>query len=167
MATTIVINGISYTGCSHSDGNEYYCKTSGGTVIETSNTLQNNWSSAIRYMSITIDDSYSGELKWCNTSSGSGKIDIPTSRLNKPCYLAYYKPGASYPFGLSSSNLNKDELDLGWVSEDLFSFFFFKGIVRIYTSSGWKNAIPYVYTSSGWKQTIPYVYTSNGWKIGQ
>ena len=41
------------------------------------------------------------------------------------------------------------------------------GIVRIYTSSGWKNAIPYVYTSNGWKQTIPYVYTSNGWKIGQ
>ena len=41
------------------------------------------------------------------------------------------------------------------------------GIVRIYTSSGWQNAIPYVYTSNGWKQTIPYVYTSNGWKIGQ
>lgn len=38
------------------------------------------------------------------------------------------------------------------------------GMVRIYTSSGWKQAIPYVYTSGGWKQAIPYVY-SGGWKI--
>ena len=37
------------------------------------------------------------------------------------------------------------------------------GLVRIYTSSGWKTAIPYVY-SGGWKQAIPYVY-SGGWKI--
>lgn len=37
------------------------------------------------------------------------------------------------------------------------------GAVRIYTSSGWKRAIPYVY-SGGWKQAIPYVY-SGGWKI--
>ena len=38
------------------------------------------------------------------------------------------------------------------------------GLVRIYTSSGWKSAIPYVYTSGGWKQAIPYIYTSGGWK---
>lgn len=39
------------------------------------------------------------------------------------------------------------------------------GGVRIYTSSGWKTAIPYVYTSSGWKVAQPYVYTSSGWKL--
>ena len=37
------------------------------------------------------------------------------------------------------------------------------GAVRIYTSSGWKTAIPYVY-NGGWKQAIPYVY-NGGWKI--
>lgn len=37
-------------------------------------------------------------------------------------------------------------------------------VVRIYTNSGWKLAIPYVYTNEGWKRTAPYVYTSNGWK---
>lgn len=39
------------------------------------------------------------------------------------------------------------------------------GGVRIYTSSGWKTAIPYIYTSSGWKVAQPYVYTSSGWKL--
>lgn len=38
-----------------------------------------------------------------------------------------------------------------------------EGVVKIYTSSGWVNAIPYIY-SSGWKQCIPYCY-SGGWKI--
>lgn len=36
------------------------------------------------------------------------------------------------------------------------------GLAIIYTSSGWKIAIPYIY-SDGWKQAIPYVY-SEGWK---
>ena len=38
--------------------------------------------------------------------------------------------------------------------------------VKIYTSDGWKNAIPYIYTSDGWKKAIPYVYknSTDGWK---
>lgn len=41
-----------------------------------------------------------------------------------------------------------------------------QGGIKIYTSDGWKDAIPYVYTSSGWKKAIPYVYKSStdGWK---
>ena len=43
------------------------------------------------------------------------------------------------------------------------------GLIKIYTSSGWKNAIPYIYTGStnGWKMALPYVYknSTDGWKI--
>lgn len=47
------------------------------------------------------------------------------------------------------------------------------GVVRIYTGSGgengWHTAIPHIYTSSGWKQAMPYVYKGsggeNGWHI--
>lgn len=43
-----------------------------------------------------------------------------------------------------------------------------QGGIKIYTSNGWKNAIPYIYTGStnGWKKAIPYTYTGStgGWK---
>lgn len=43
-----------------------------------------------------------------------------------------------------------------------------QGGIKIYTSDGWKNAIPYIYTgsTSGWKKAIPYVYknSTDGWK---
>ena len=36
--------------------------------------------------------------------------------------------------------------------------------IYIYTSSGWKLAMPYVYTSSGWKQCLGYTQSGNSWK---
>ena len=37
------------------------------------------------------------------------------------------------------------------------------GVVNIYTTSGWKKAIPWIYTNGAWHQAIPYIY-NNGWK---
>lgn len=40
------------------------------------------------------------------------------------------------------------------------------GIVKIWTGSAWKDAIPYIYNGSAWKQAIPYVWNGSAWKQG-
>jgi hypothetical protein len=41
------------------------------------------------------------------------------------------------------------------------------GYTWIYTSNGWKKAIPYVYDGNGWKKAIPYIYNGKQWKKAQ
>ena len=59
------------------------------------------------------------------------------------------------PTSTSSSRVTK--MELTFVEKELW------GLVKIYTSSGWVNAVPYVY-SNGWQQCLPYVYNS-GWTM--
>lgn len=123
MATSVTINSITYNGCLHDyDNNEYYCKTSSGTVITTDADLISNWDTAVRQIKITINGSYTGGMYWYEDSSGSGQVSIG-SEYYKDAWVAYYRPGAKYPFALCSSKYNKDQFDLGWVSEDFLAYF--------------------------------------------
>lgn len=46
----------------------------------------------------------------------------------------------------------------------LYAIWEINGLVRIYTGSGWRMAIPFVYNGSAWKQSIPFTYNGSAWK---
>lgn len=93
------------------------------------------------------------------------------------CYLIFnykFEAGKTYYVHLlpyssdSSANTSPSFSSTWWRGRNQSGYYsatlyYESGVVKIYTSSGWVNAIPYVY-SSGWKQCIPYCY-SGGWKI--
>lgn len=46
----------------------------------------------------------------------------------------------------------------------LYAIWEINGLVRIYTGSEWRMAIPFVYNGSAWKQSIPFTYNGSAWK---
>lgn len=42
-----------------------------------------------------------------------------------------------------------------------------QGLLRLWKSSEWKEAIPYVYKSGEWKQSIAYAFKSGDWRKGE
>lgn len=39
-----------------------------------------------------------------------------------------------------------------------------QGIVRIYTSQGWRTAVPHIFNGTSWSQGTPQVYDGSQWK---
>lgn len=48
----------------------------------------------------------------------------------------------------------------------LYAIWEINGLVRVYTGSEWRMAIPFVYDGSAWKQSIPFTYNDSAWKQG-
>ena len=44
---------------------------------------------------------------------------------------------------------------------NLYPYYEYYTTAYVYTSSGWKLAMPYVYTSDGWKAALSHIYTNN------
>lgn len=94
--------------------------------------------------------SYNTSRKGYKGQIGSGSFTVTVSGSSPT--MSIKLSVATYQYAVNCTGSNSWSLPAG-------------GSVRIYTSSGWKNAVPYVYTSSGWKVAQPYVYTSSGWKL--
>lgn len=112
-------------------------------------------------------------LGWLTAYTGSADIDrttgIPSGTIlasdtssEGDIDFSYSVQATTYYFYIrSSSYSDTTQLNIYFSPQQSSSY----RVVKIYTSSGWKNAIVWVYTSSGWKiVTIPWIYTSSGWK---
>ena len=73
--------------------------------------------------------------------------------------------GATVNIYLKFTSSSSDTVIVYWGSSgDLTGVVNDLGVpVKIYTSNGWVNAIPYVY-SGGWKVAIPYVFRADQWR---
>lgn len=128
-----------------------WSEITGGNILETS------------YLWLDID-----KTNRATANQPNGKI---------MCYLIFhykFEAGKTYYIHLlpyssdNSANTNfafgstwwRGRNQVGYYSAILY---YESGIIKIYTPSGWVNAIPYIYDEE-WKQTIPYVYSSD-WKI--
>lgn len=74
--------------------------------------------------------------------------------------LGVYQPGAEVTLYVTTEEADDSEwplyyLDAIWSEEP-------SGYAWVYTSQGWKLAMPYIYANGRWHTSIPYVYKSDG-----
>ena len=94
------------------------------------------------------------------STTSAGTITATNSLLSSNTITCSLTPNTTYYLWVYSTSYYQGY----WGGVTKASITYQGGVVRIYTSNGWKQAIPYIYTPNGWKQVIPYIYTSNGWK---
>lgn len=161
---TFTARGIKYTGCTYTygDGHDYYCKTSGGTVITDKDTLYNNWETAKRYITFKLDgNSYTdGQYKWYVTSAGKGGSG--PVKVNTTYYVTFIDPGADYPISVSTLSTN-GTATTGWISNSVF----LKGCthqlqLRYYPNGGSANNTSYPLSSGYYNGN----YTNNLINVG-
>lgn len=149
----------------HVDANALSTYSSTATCGISSSLI--NWSNGNAVPSVTWKAT--GNFTYSKSSDGYNGwyCDINCDLMPGTTYYIYIwvsnSGGAwdvlTYPYSGSSSSTRSTRTEVTFTtSSDA-------GSVRIYTSSGWKQAVPYIYTNGSWKQTIPYIYSSGGWKI--
>lgn len=75
--------------------------------------------------------------------------------------LGIYQPGAEVTLYVTTEEADDDEwplyyLDAVWSEEP-------SGYAWIYTTQGWRCAIPYIYYGGSWHTAVPWIYKSGSW----
>lgn len=111
-----------------------------------------------------VDDSYQ-IVKGTLTVSDLNKQSVSTYTVT--ITTSELKGSTTYYFFLWGNEETHTYVELKPASNHTITLYYNRGIVKIYTIAGWKNAIPYIYTENGWKMAIPYVYVNDTdkWKI--
>ena len=151
----------------------YFLKKASGNAVTHSYLVgsTSSASSAIGWYKEEVFPYATYAVKY-NANGGSGAPSQQTKTYGTNLTLSSVKPTRTgYEFlgwGTSETDTSVDYAPGATYSTNaaitLYAIWKIMGLTHIYTTSGWKQAIPYIYTTSGWKQVIPYVYTASGWK---
>ena len=74
--------------------------------------------------------------------------------------LGIYQPGAEVTLYVTTEEADDDEwplyyLNAVWSEEP-------SGYAWIYTTRGWRRAIPHIYSGGQWHTAVPYIYKNDG-----
>ena len=93
--------------------------------------------------------------------------DAPLPIISNVPYIVSHKEGiyiGADDLTTESFKISDTEVRRHIIGQDitLYPVLEYSTSMYIYTTVGWKLAMPYVYTNSGWKQTLGNIYT-NKW----
>lgn len=139
--------------------------------INLDGTVLNDNSSVYYYMAHIIDSNTTTSM--ANPKNFAAPINTKVDVNKTTLYPGYYFSSMQVNSGNgTASYLDATQgcidVELGPATNDQSVTIYLKSCyVQIYTSSGWKNAIPYIYMNNTWQWAQPFLYknSSDGWKL--
>lgn len=124
----------------------------GGYYTTTNGVITATYTNGSTTKTVTLLN-YSRKNMYAGTTIGSGSFVINHASDGS----ASLKISASFAMYYTTTNVSGSG---SWTITKTN-----RGVVKIRTSNGWEDYIPYIRTEDGWVRHIPYIRTADGWGI--